>query len=245
MLFRHVLRNAMIPILTGVVVVIPLLFMGSLLTESFFGIPGLGSYTIDAIGAQDFRRRARHGLHRLGALHRRPDPHRHLLHAGRSTDQVSNDDFPCKSPRSPSCTMHSLLWSDLGDLAAAAGSPRPVVRRADLAAGGGRDWARRPVVAQPALACGLAAGRAQPTGNGGGDGADGLSCWSACSTRCTTGRGAGKRGGPAGGLRHRSAVAARCAGRRRCARATRKPIPSRWQRAPTPRNRSKHAMPMA
>ena len=53
-LFRHVLRNALIPILTGVVVGIPLLFMGSLLTESFFGIPGLGSYTIDAINAQDF-----------------------------------------------------------------------------------------------------------------------------------------------------------------------------------------------
>ena len=53
-LFRHVLRNAMIPILTGVVVVITMLFMGSLLTESFFGIPGLGSYTIDAIQAQDF-----------------------------------------------------------------------------------------------------------------------------------------------------------------------------------------------
>ena len=53
-LFRHVLRNAMIPILTGVVVVIPTLFMGSLLTESFFGIPGLGSYTIDAIQSQDF-----------------------------------------------------------------------------------------------------------------------------------------------------------------------------------------------
>ncbi len=53
-LFRHVLKNAMIPILTGVVVVIPLLFMGSLLTESLFGIPGLGSYTIDAIQAQDF-----------------------------------------------------------------------------------------------------------------------------------------------------------------------------------------------
>ncbi|MBL8397633.1 MAG: ABC transporter permease [Candidatus Accumulibacter sp.] len=53
-LFRHVLRNGMIPILTGVVVVIPLLFMGSLLSESFFGIPGLGSYTIDAINAQDF-----------------------------------------------------------------------------------------------------------------------------------------------------------------------------------------------
>jgi peptide/nickel transport system permease protein len=53
-LFRHVLKNAMIPILTGVVVVIPLLFMGSLISESFFGIPGLGSYTIDAIQAQDF-----------------------------------------------------------------------------------------------------------------------------------------------------------------------------------------------
>ena len=53
-LFRHVLRNALIPILTGGVVVIPTLFMGSLLTESFFGIPGLGSYTIDAINAQDF-----------------------------------------------------------------------------------------------------------------------------------------------------------------------------------------------
>lgn len=53
-LFRHVLKNAMIPILTGAVVVIPTLFMGSLILESFFGIPGLGSYTIDAIQAQDF-----------------------------------------------------------------------------------------------------------------------------------------------------------------------------------------------
>jgi peptide/nickel transport system permease protein len=53
-MFRHVLKNAMIPILTGVVVVIPSLFLGSLITESFFGIPGLGSYTIDAIQAQDF-----------------------------------------------------------------------------------------------------------------------------------------------------------------------------------------------
>ena len=53
-LFRHVLKNGMVPILTGVVVVIPALFMGSLLLESFFGIPGLGSYTIEAIGSQDF-----------------------------------------------------------------------------------------------------------------------------------------------------------------------------------------------
>ncbi len=53
-LFRHVLHNAMIPILTGAVVAIPLLFLGSLITESFFSIPGLGSYTIDAISQQDF-----------------------------------------------------------------------------------------------------------------------------------------------------------------------------------------------
>ncbi|TXF11241.1 ABC transporter permease [Pelomicrobium methylotrophicum] len=53
-LFKHVLKNAMIPILTGVVVVIPALFLGSLIFESFFGIPGLGSYTIDAIDSQDF-----------------------------------------------------------------------------------------------------------------------------------------------------------------------------------------------
>lgn len=53
-LFRHVLQNALIPILTGVVVILPLLFMGSLITESFFGIPGLGSYTIDGIQRQDF-----------------------------------------------------------------------------------------------------------------------------------------------------------------------------------------------
>lgn len=53
-LSRHVLRNGLLPILTGVVVVIPTLFMGSLVMESFFGIPGLGSYTIEAIQGQDF-----------------------------------------------------------------------------------------------------------------------------------------------------------------------------------------------
>ncbi len=53
-LFRHVLKNAMLPILTSVVVIIPSLFMGSLVLESFFGVPGLGSYIIDAIQQQDF-----------------------------------------------------------------------------------------------------------------------------------------------------------------------------------------------
>lgn len=53
-MFHHVLKNGMIPILTGAVVIIPSLFMGSLIMESFFGIPGLGSYTLDAINSQDF-----------------------------------------------------------------------------------------------------------------------------------------------------------------------------------------------
>jgi len=53
-LARHVLRNAMIPILTSAGGYLPYVFLGSLVFESFFGIPGLGSYVIDAIGGQDF-----------------------------------------------------------------------------------------------------------------------------------------------------------------------------------------------
>ncbi|HEX3774599.1 MAG TPA: ABC transporter permease [Polyangiaceae bacterium] len=51
---RHVLPNAMIPILTNVVTEIPFLLMGSLLLEASFGVPGLGSLTVDAINANDF-----------------------------------------------------------------------------------------------------------------------------------------------------------------------------------------------
>jgi peptide/nickel transport system permease protein len=53
-LFKHVLKNAAIPILTSSAATIPFLFTGSLLTETFFNIPGLGSYTVDAINGQDF-----------------------------------------------------------------------------------------------------------------------------------------------------------------------------------------------
>ncbi len=53
-LFVHVLKNAMIPILTSVVVQLPFLITGSLLVEKFFAIPGLGSYTLDAIQGRDF-----------------------------------------------------------------------------------------------------------------------------------------------------------------------------------------------
>jgi peptide/nickel transport system permease protein len=53
-LFKHVLKNAMIPILTGVVLAIPFLYTGNLLLETFFGIPGLGYLSVEAINARDF-----------------------------------------------------------------------------------------------------------------------------------------------------------------------------------------------
>jgi peptide/nickel transport system permease protein len=53
-LWRHVLRNALIPIITSAGSYLPYVFLGSLVFESFFGIPGLGAYVIEAISGQDF-----------------------------------------------------------------------------------------------------------------------------------------------------------------------------------------------
>ena len=52
--FKHVLKNSMVPILTNVVIEIPLLVLGAILLESFFGIPGIGGITIDALHNSDF-----------------------------------------------------------------------------------------------------------------------------------------------------------------------------------------------
>ncbi len=52
--FKHVLKNAMIPILTSLVTQIPFLVLGSILLESFFSIPGLGGITLKAINTSDF-----------------------------------------------------------------------------------------------------------------------------------------------------------------------------------------------
>ncbi|HMP89492.1 MAG TPA: ABC transporter permease [Kiritimatiellia bacterium] len=52
-LFRHVLKNTMIPVITNVVLSLPFLYTGSLLLESFFGIPGLGYVSINAINSSD------------------------------------------------------------------------------------------------------------------------------------------------------------------------------------------------
>jgi peptide/nickel transport system permease protein len=52
-LFVHVLRNGMIPILTRIVVVLPFLFTGSLLIEQFFSIPGLGFMVVNGVTTAD------------------------------------------------------------------------------------------------------------------------------------------------------------------------------------------------
>jgi peptide/nickel transport system permease protein len=53
-LFGHVLRNAWLPIITHIGAALPYVFLGSIIFESFFGIPGVGTYIVEAIGAQDF-----------------------------------------------------------------------------------------------------------------------------------------------------------------------------------------------
>ena len=53
-LFRHVLKNALIPIITSAGSYLPYVFLGSLVFESFFGVPGLGAFVIEAITGQDF-----------------------------------------------------------------------------------------------------------------------------------------------------------------------------------------------
>ncbi|RPJ77996.1 MAG: ABC transporter permease [Alphaproteobacteria bacterium] len=53
-MFKHVLKNSMIPILTQIIIQIPTLILGLLFAESFFSIPGLGAMTINAINNSDF-----------------------------------------------------------------------------------------------------------------------------------------------------------------------------------------------
>jgi len=53
-LFKHVLKNAMVSIITYVIIQLPFLIMGSVLIESFFSIPGLGGLTLKAINTSDF-----------------------------------------------------------------------------------------------------------------------------------------------------------------------------------------------
>lgn len=53
-LFRHVLRNALIPVVTTVASSLPFLVLGSMLLERFFGIPGMGNELLNAVDKSDF-----------------------------------------------------------------------------------------------------------------------------------------------------------------------------------------------
>jgi peptide/nickel transport system permease protein len=50
---RHILKNALIPIITNIVIEMPFLITGSVLVESFFGIPGLGGMLVQALNNSD------------------------------------------------------------------------------------------------------------------------------------------------------------------------------------------------
>ena len=92
------------------VAVIPMLFMGSLIMESFFGIPGLGSYTIDALGGTGLFRRTHDGFSRHLRLHHRLDCYRYCLCLGGSAhptrlmrSRLSQDSSEHRSIRHASC----------------------------------------------------------------------------------------------------------------------------------------------
>ncbi len=102
-------RTRMIPILTGVVVVIPLLFLGSLLIGVVLRHPGPGQLHHRRDPGAGLRRRALDGVPRLGALHPRAAPHRHLLHAGRPAGQARSNAVPARSRCGP--TRWSGCWS--------------------------------------------------------------------------------------------------------------------------------------
>ena len=53
MLFKHVLKNALGPVITNVALALPFLYTGSLLLEGFFGIPGLGYLSLNALHSSD------------------------------------------------------------------------------------------------------------------------------------------------------------------------------------------------
>ena len=82
-LFKHVLKNAMIPILTTTVLSIPFLITGSLLLEMYFGIPGMGNLLLNAINNARFPDHQDPGLRLLPPLHSREHPDGYKLHPGR------------------------------------------------------------------------------------------------------------------------------------------------------------------
>ena len=122
-LTRHVLRNALIPIVTSAGGYLPYVFLGSLVFESFFGLPGLGAYVIDAIASQDFAIVRTMVFLGSAALRRELCPDRRGLHLDRSAgaagmtapdDRAASGGADMPLPSSPSCsgpTPPSGCWS--------------------------------------------------------------------------------------------------------------------------------------
>ena len=168
-MLRHVLRNALIPILTNIVVAIPFLFTGALLLESFFGIPGLGALTVEAIQGNDFS--TLRTMVYLGALLfiARPDPHRHQLCPRRSPRAARLKGHQAWCSRCPNLLVVLLL------IGGASGLARVMPAR-------DRFWREnaRPAVAPPAdrhrYACrlfvGIGAARLDCAGSAAADGAE-------------------------------------------------------------------------
>ncbi len=82
-LFKHVLRNALIPILTGVVVILPTLFIGNLIIEAFFRHSRARQLHHRSHPEPGLRDCACHGVPGLAAVHRRPHSDGYFLHPGR------------------------------------------------------------------------------------------------------------------------------------------------------------------
>ncbi|MGR2664404.1 MULTISPECIES: ABC transporter permease [Chromobacterium] len=53
-MLKHVLRNALIPVVTSVMMSLPYMLIGALVLESFFGIPGMGNEVVMAVNKSDF-----------------------------------------------------------------------------------------------------------------------------------------------------------------------------------------------
>jgi len=53
-IYRHMLRNALLPVVTAIITSLFFLFVGSFFVELLFGIPGIGNETISAIGSRDY-----------------------------------------------------------------------------------------------------------------------------------------------------------------------------------------------
>jgi peptide/nickel transport system permease protein len=53
-MLKHVLRNALIPVVTTVMMSLPFMLIGALVLESFFGIPGMGNEVVLAVNKSDF-----------------------------------------------------------------------------------------------------------------------------------------------------------------------------------------------